>query len=217
VYILDLWKANYQDFQEMFVNDYCLKILSIIFQKSQKKEYPCANDIAKILDIHISTATKYLNLLFKNKFIEKEQLINKPGKPTYYKTKSNSISINLDLAFITQTIQNLSDVTSLPNPLIREEPNLSPRVIYKFDDEDTVKSIVIKKNTKARRIVKREFILSKNESQFMKYLPHPTMKADSYIEICSRAGINDVFTIKEMYFFVKKLEKNGIIKKLNEG
>ncbi|MFX1283387.1 MAG: hypothetical protein ACFFB5_07020 [Promethearchaeota archaeon] len=205
------WKPNYQQFQELFANDYCLKILTLIAQKGQSEEPLCANDIAKILDIHISTATKYLDLLYSHGFVDKNQFLNKPGKPTYYKLRSYNISINIDLLFMNQTLQNLSDIGSIPNPLFREKANLPPRVEYTYDDEQIISEIVIKKRTKARRIIKRKFTLSKTESNFMKYIPHPTMKTEHFLEVCTKAGINDYFTLKEMYSFLQKLEKYQII------
>ena len=207
--ILRIWKPDYQQFQELFANDYCLKILTLITQKNKLKEFPCANNIAKILGINISTATKYLDLLCNHEFIDKEQFIDRPGKPTYYKLRSLNISINLDLRFMNQTLQKISDITSLPNPLLREKAN--PRVDYYLDKEGLITRIVVKKKTKARRIIKRKFTLSKNESNFMKYIPHPKMETKQFTEVCAQAGVNDFFTLKELYNFLQKLEKYQII------
>ena len=197
VLFLDSWKPNYQEFQEIFSNDYCLKILSILYLKTQKNESPCGHDIAKILNIHISTATKYLDLLYKNKFIQREQILNKPGKPTYYKTNADTISITIDLPLIAQNLQDLSS-----------------RVKYILNEKGTVKTIIIKMKTKAKRIVKREFSLNNIESKFMKYIPFPTMNASHYSKICSDAGIYDVLTRKELYYFVENLAKYDIIELL---
>ncbi|MFX0181475.1 MAG: hypothetical protein ACFE95_00235 [Candidatus Hodarchaeota archaeon] len=210
------WRPNYHEFQEIFSNNYCLKILMIISQQSQKKEFFCASDIAKILDIHISTVTKYLDLLSKNKFLEKEQLLNKAGKPTYYKPITHNISITLDLPFMTQSLQKISKFQAISNPLVREKPNLAPRVIYKFDDEGVITSFIIKKKTKAKRFVKQKIALSTSQSNFMKYLPHPTMQAEPFLEICKKANLHDFFSIKGMHSFLEKLEKYDIIELNNE-
>ena len=216
VLFLDSWNPDYQEFQELFSNDYSLKILSIIYLKSKTNETPCGHDIAKILNIHISTATKYLDLLYKYKFIEREQITNKPGKPTYYKTKTKSISITLDLPLITQNLQNFLEEVHMPDPLLREKINLAPRVKYNLNDNGTIESIMIKTKTKAKKLVKRELTLNNIESNFMKYIPFPTMKAARYSEICSDAGLNDILTRKELYYFVENLAKYDIIE-LVEG
>lgn len=210
-FILLTWRPNYHEFQELFSNNYCLKILMILSQQSQKNEFFCASDIAKIFDIHISTVTKYLDLLCKNKFLEKEQILNKAGKPTYYKPKTHNISITLDLPFMTQSLQKISESTAISNPLIREKPNLAPRVTYEFDDESVITSLIIKKKTKAKRFVKQKIALSMSESNFMKYLPHPTMQAEPFLEICKKANLHDFISIKGMHSFLEKLEKYEII------
>ncbi|MFX0211728.1 MAG: hypothetical protein ACFFDT_37475 [Candidatus Hodarchaeota archaeon] len=205
------WKPDYHQFQELFANDYCLKILILIAQKSQMEELPCAADIAKILDIHISTATKYLDLLYNYEFIDKKQFIDRPGKPTYYELKSFENSIKLDLLFMNQTLQQIFDITSLPNPLLREKANLPPRVEYTYDNEQIIREIVVKKRTKARRVIQRKFILSEAESDFMAAIPYPTMETKHFLEVCTQAGITDYFTLKEIYSFLQKLEKYQII------
>ncbi|MHA2224814.1 MAG: hypothetical protein ACXAC8_06400 [Candidatus Hodarchaeales archaeon] len=186
----------------------------IVSQQSQKKEFLCALDIAKILDIHTSTATKYLELLCINKFLSKEQLLDKPGKPTYYKSNTQTISITLDLPHLTQSLQELSDTSSLPNPLIREMANLEPQVKYRFDENGIITSFEIRKKTRAKRFVKQKITLSKNESNFMKYLPHPTMQAEPFLDICKKANIKEFFTVKGMNSFLEKLEKYEIIEKI---
>ena len=52
-------KPNYQQFQELFANEYALKLLVIIYQQCQKDIFPCAADLSKVLGIHISTVSKY--------------------------------------------------------------------------------------------------------------------------------------------------------------
>lgn len=207
-----IWKPSYQEFHQMFSNDNSLKIL--IFLSQQEKPI-CATEVAKILDIHISTAKRYLDLFADRQFIEKEFVPTKPGKPTYYTNKRKEINISLNMVNLAKAFQNQKAKSSLPNPIIREKANLQPRVTYVLGEEGLVQDIVHVKRTKARRYVRQRTELSKNESRFMKYLPHPTMQAKPFIEICKDAKITDFFTIKALLIFTKKLRKLDIIEELN--
>jgi hypothetical protein len=53
--------------------------------------------------------------------------------------------------------------------------------------------------------------LSQAESQFMKYLPHPTMEFEPFLQVCRRAKLVHYFEIKLLLFFVEKMKKMGII------
>ncbi|MFW9992956.1 MAG: hypothetical protein ACFFD4_13015 [Candidatus Odinarchaeota archaeon] len=207
-----VWKPSYQEFQTVFSNDYSLRILSIL---SRKNQIICAADVAKLLDIHISTAKKYLDVLCDYQFIDKEFFPDKPGKPTYYTIKAREFTIMLDLPYLAQTLHEQSERSPLPNPLIREKPDLPPRVTYILDNAGIVKGLVVKKRTKARRYVKQRITLSKDESNFMKYLPHPTMEAEPFLEICRKANLTSYYTIKSILPFIEKLTKFGVIGTIN--
>ena len=150
VHILELWTPTYQEFQDLFSNDYSLKILAILYQVHLESRTLCAADVAKLLDIHVSTAKKYLDLLADKSFVNKEFFPNKKGKPTYYSIKSMKINVNLDLERLLKNIQENVEFDSLPNPRIREKPNLEPRIIYKVNDKGLVTEILAKKLTKAK-------------------------------------------------------------------
>ena len=212
VIILLVWKPSYQEFHQMFSNDNSLKILILL---SQQEKPICAAEVAKILDIHISTAKKYLDLFTDFQFIKKEFVPTKPGKPTYYTSKRKKINISLNMANLAKTFHNHITKSSLPNPFIREKANLQPRVTYVLGEEGLVQSIVHVKRTKARRHVKQRIKLSKNESRFMKFRPHPTMQASPFIEICKKARITDFFTIKALLIFTERLRKLDIIEEIN--
>ncbi len=202
------WKPNYQEFQDMFSNENALRILALL--SLEKQEY-CAADISKLLDIHISTSKKYLDFFYDHDFIEKKEFSNRPGKPTYFYPKSNQITITLDLHNIAHSLAKKMDETTLPDPLIRERPNLVSGVTYDIDRKGLVRGITVKKRTKARRYVKQEFKLSTAEGQFMKYLPHPTMEFEPFLKVCRRAKLANYFEVKSLLSFVRKLENLGII------
>ncbi|MFQ6123750.1 MAG: hypothetical protein ACE5R6_03975 [Candidatus Heimdallarchaeota archaeon] len=206
------WAPTYHEFQKIFANDFTLKILAILSQQSQKL---CAADVARILDIHISTAKKYLDLLFDYQFIDCELFPNKPGKPTYYSIKSTRIEITIDIDAIAQEINEELQKDALPNPSIRETPNLQPRITYVFNKAGLVEAIIIKRRTKAKRIVKQKITLNKAESAFMKYLPHPSMHAERFITICERAQLKNYYAIKGLISFAEKLKKYDIIEEID--
>jgi predicted transcriptional regulator len=202
------WKPNYEEFQELFSNENALRILALL---SQEKQQYCAADIAKLLDIHISTSKKYLDLFYTHSLIEKEEFANKPGKPTYYYPKSDQITISLDMSAIAHSLTESLDKDMLPNPLIRERPNIESGTTYDIDRKGLVREITVKKRTKAKRFVKQKLKLSTTEGQFMKYLPHPTMEFNPFLQICSRAKIINYFEIKSLFSFIRKLENLGTI------
>lgn len=202
------WIPTYQEFQEVLANVHSLKILSIL---AMQTEPLCTLDIAKVLDVHSSTIKRYLDVLHKYGFIEQERNLMKPGKPTYYTIKNRKIDIIFDMDRISQSLQNSKDFTTTPIVYIREKPKLKPRIQYILNEDGLVEEILVKKFTKAKRYVKQRIVLSTNERQFMKYLPHPTKEAESFQKICKRAKITHVFTQKSILLFVEKLKRNGII------
>ncbi|MHA1967901.1 MAG: hypothetical protein ACW964_08880 [Candidatus Hodarchaeales archaeon] len=202
------WKPNYQEFQDLFSNENALKILALI---SREKQRYCAADLAKMLDIHISTAKKYLDLLNTHDFIEKQEFPNKPGKPTYFFPKSNQITITLDMNNIASSLTEKFDDETIPDPLIREIPNPESGVMYDIDNKGLIRKIMVKKRTKAKRFVRQKVELSKAEGQFMKHLPHPTMEFVPFKQVCKKAKLVNYFEIKSLFSFVRKLEKLRII------
>ena len=205
------WAPSYTEFHDVFTNGFCVKILTLIHRQSRKGVILCAADIAKLLDIHVSTATKYLELLVQHELVEKEQIVTKPGKPTYYRVVSSSVSLTLDLDSFGEFLEATVTDGDLPNPSIRELPNLAPRVVYEIDTDGLVTAFLIQLHTKARRVKKIRIPLSPLESALMKYLPHPTMSAEPFLEVCQNAGIIDYYSQKTLLSFLEKLVKYAII------
>ncbi|MFX0123840.1 MAG: hypothetical protein ACFFAE_09400 [Candidatus Hodarchaeota archaeon] len=205
---MSIWGLDYSSFQELFANEYSLKILALIYQKRNPL---CAADISKLLDIHISTAKKYLDLLAEKNFLKSEKHLHKPGKPTFYFLLVDTIDISLDLSQIVETMDVPLVTDNIPNPLVRENTNFTPRVLFHLDKKDMVNKISVKIRTKAKKTIVHKILLSETESQFMKYIPHPTMEPKPFLDICSKAGISDYYSIKEAYNFAEKLLKYDII------
>ena len=155
-----------------------------------------------------------LDLFTDFQFIKKKFVPTKPGKPTYYTNKRKEINISLNMVNLAKTFQNQIAKSSLPSLIIREKANLQPRVTYILDKEGVVQEIVHVIRTKGRRNVRQRIKLSNNESRFMKHLPHPTMQAKPFIEICKQAKITNFFTIKALLIFTEKLRKLDIIEEI---
>ena len=204
-----VWKPSYQEFQELLANDYAVKILIVL---SQQKDKLCAADIAKLLDIHISTATKYLDLLYKNQFIDKQFVPSRQGKPTYYSLKAKEINIALNIPLLASTLLVSDSDEELPNPCIRELAHLYPNVNYQFNTDGLIEKIVLTKRTRAKKVVTYKIELSPDEMTFMKYLPHPTMQAEPFLDICKKANIIGYYQQKSLILFIEKLATLGIIK-----
>lgn len=207
--IMFVWKPNYQEFQELLSNEYALKILMVL---SQQTDVLCAADIAKILDIHISTATKYLDLLYKNQFIDKRFVPSRQGKPTYYSLKAKEINIALNIPLLALTLPVSADNEELSNPIMREIANLYPNVNYQFNNDGLIEKIILTKRTRAKKVITYKIDLSQDEMTFMKYLPHPTMQAEPFLDICKKAKITGYYRQKSLLLFVEKLANLGIIK-----
>lgn len=205
------WTPTFSEFQAVFSNDYCLKILTLIHRQTQNGTQLCAADIAKLLEIHISTATKYLELLSQYNLVSKEQILDKPGKPTYYQTVTSPLALSLDLDQFGSFLEQNVEADALFNPSIRELPNLAPRIIYEFTAEGIISGFLIQIRTKARRIKTQRIILSPLEGALMKYLPHPTMAPKPFLAVCQNAGITDYYSQKTLLPFLEKLIKYQII------
>ena len=63
-----MWQPSIQDFKEVFTNQYTLNILIIL----RDKQSTTPSELANILEIHISTAKKYLELFYKHNFLSNE-------------------------------------------------------------------------------------------------------------------------------------------------
>ena len=206
------WIPTYKEFQNLFSNVYMMKILVSLSQLKDKRG--CAADIAAILDIHISTTKKYLEMLYRYEFLNKEFVNSQPGKPTYYTLKKNKVTLILDLDTMALDFQS---EFSIQDFLIREKKGNYPQVSFVLDRNGMVRSIKIRKRTKARRFVTRKFELTTSETHFIKYLPHPAMDPLSFLKICEKAQINDLFIIKSLQNFSLKLIELGIIEKLSKN
>ncbi|MFX0208247.1 MAG: ArsR/SmtB family transcription factor [Candidatus Hodarchaeota archaeon] len=202
-------KPQYSDIQglfSVFSNDYVIKMLALIFQKPDKCS--SASELASILGIHVSTAKKHLELLHKFGFLTKKIANDRQGRPTYYTLKTDQVVILLDLKTLSGTVDyNIS----FPNVLIREKKGLYPRVQFIFGENKSIKSINIRKRTKAHRTRIQRLNLTDDESKFLEYLPHPTMEPCSLLELCERANITGLIRIRSIYNFVVKLQDLGIL------
>ena len=207
---MSYWKLHFNDYQKLFSSGIILKVLVSLSQQENKKA--CASDISKLLDIHKTTAKKFLEILSEYPFVDKTTYSDKPGKPTYYTLNTDEIKIVLDLTYLSNCIQ---DEETIPNPVIREKPDIQPDITYVLTKEGLIEEIMVRKRTKARRYVKQRFGLSNMERNFMKYLPHPAMQAKPFLEVCKSASISDHFAIKQLLLFKRKLQKLGILEEIN--
>lgn len=202
-------KPSYSDLRELFSvfsNDFVIKILTLISQKPGKCS--SASELASILGIHVSTAKKYLELLHEHGFMTKKIANDQQGRPTYYTLKTDQVVIFLDLKTLSETVDyNIS----VPNVLIREKKGIYPRVRFLYGENKEIKSIKIRKRTKAHRTRTQHLNLTDDESKFLKYIPHPTMEPCSLSDLCERAKITGMIRIRSIYNFVLKLRDLGII------
>ena len=206
-----IWTPKFEEIQKLFASEYSLKILVIIYQMSRQGRQLCAADVAKLLNIHVTTAKKNLELLSEYEFLEKEEFPHRPGKPTYFQMKKSEITITLNMETLIENIDQTDNISELPNPSIRENPNLPPRVTYNINNDGLVKEIIVKSRTKGRKTIKRKIVLKKDETNLMKYLPHPTMDSKSFQDILKEANIIDYYNAKMLFEFVKKLMKYDIV------
>lgn len=205
------WVPTYNDFQNLFSNVYVMRILVSLSKLKGKRG--CATEIASILDVHISTTKKYLDLLHRYEMLSKELVRSQPGKPTYYTLKGDKLHVILDLDSMAQDLQSEFTVQDF---LIREKKGNYPKVSFVIDKHGMVCSINVRKRTKAQRYVTRKIELATSESLFIKNLPHPAMDPKSFLKICKEAQISNSFTLKSVYNFSLKLIELGIIERFSK-
>ncbi|MFW9780151.1 MAG: winged helix-turn-helix domain-containing protein [Candidatus Heimdallarchaeota archaeon] len=206
---MNSWTPNLQEFQELFSSENTLKILICLNQQEDKKA--CSSDISQLVDVHKSTAKKILESLYNNQFVEREVYTDKPGRPTYYTLAKNEFFVKLDLQYLSKDIQAGKQ---LPNPVIRESSRLPIDTDYELTEDGRIQTITYRRRTRARRLIRQRVELSSLEGDFMKYLPHPTMQAKPFLDICQQAGINEHYTVKKAYIFLKKMIELEIIEKI---
>ena len=150
-----MWQPTIEQFQELFNNEYVLNIMVVLSKKTDKSITP--TELSDVLQIHISTAKKYLEILAKYNFASKEILTDKLGRPTVYTLKTSRIDISL--AFENDSFNENLDV-EIWNPLIREVKGIEKLANYEFDSNQLIKEIKVKTKTKARRFVTQTIELS---------------------------------------------------------
>ena len=201
-----MWQPTIEQFKEFFNNEHILNIMVVMNKKNDKSVTP--TEISDLLQIHISTAKKYLELLTKYNFAVKEVLKNKLGRPSVYTLTTKKLSIELSLNR-EEDFQNID--LEIWNPFIREASNIDEIASYELDENNLIKTIKVKSKTRAKRFVTMTLELDKNEQLFMKYLPFSTQEAKSLIKICNKANVTTTIEIKAIENFVRKLHKYNLI------
>src|SRR3972149_3568857 len=112
---------TYQQLRSLFSNDIGLKVLLLL---EKMAEVLSPTDVAHLLNVHISTAKKYLELFCDLDFVSKEVLLSKPGKPTYYRLINKLVSIQLDLSVLLEARRQEEIYTALPDFFVREAVNI---------------------------------------------------------------------------------------------
>lgn len=206
-----MWEPTLQDFQELFSNEHTLKILLSLYQKNNQKV--TATEISDILSIHISTAKKYLDLLYNAGFIDKKVMKDKPGKPTIFNIKRTEYNVVLNL----ETLSSVEiEEINIKNLMIREKPNLHTRITYEIGKNGLIDQINIKLNTKAKKIITIKLILTLNEKFFLKFVPLPSEETKQLIKLCYNAKIYSKPDIKLIESFVYKLKKYDILEVIED-
>ena len=206
-----MWMPTIQEFKELFANNYILDVLSILSAKNDKSITPM--ELSDLLEIHVTTAKKYLELLTKYDFTSKIILKNKLGRPSVYTLIKETIEIKFSL-----TNNFLEDdlILDIWNPVIRESVNIDEIAEYRFDSDILVNEIKVKIRTKAKKDIPIILKLDKNESLFMKYLPPPQSDPKSLIKICNSANISSNIDMKLIENFARKLLKYKLIENVLE-
>ena len=201
-----MWQPSIQQFKELFTNEYIPNIMVIMNTTFDKSITP--TELSDILEIHVTTAKKYLELLVKYNFATKKVLTKKLGRPSLYTLTTNKILISLSLDE-DSTIDEIN--IEIWNPTIREIKNIDEIANYIQDKDGLIEEIKVKIKTKAKRYVTLGIKLSKKEQQFMKYLPFSTAEPKSLIKVCQKAGIETIVEMKSIETFVRKIKSYNLI------
>lgn len=165
-----------------------------------------ASEAASKLDLHIRTSQDFLEGLFHEGIVGREEVID--GKRPYfrYKLRKEKIEIDLDL----NSLYDFRKEANLQGHAIRERKN-NTAIFYTPSNQNIMSSVTVFTGD-GRNRKERKISLTKPQGKFLFHLPFPNSDHLGIKDIMNKAELPDE-TSPEIIEIVKDLIKFGVIEK----
>jgi len=165
-----------------------------------------ASEAASRLNLHISTAQDFLEGLFAQGIVTKREAFEKKRPYFRYSLKKKKVTLSVDLGALYDNQHHLDRLKWR----IREKKNSG--AIFKTFSRSSFLSSVHFFFGEGRSRTEKKITLTKNQGQFLFYLPFPTEPFLSAADIIKKARIEES-TIPEVLDILDDLLKHNIIEK----
>jgi predicted transcriptional regulator len=165
-----------------------------------------ASEAASRLNLHISTAQDFLEGLNSQGIVTKKEAIEKKRPYFRYSLKKKSVSITIEFA----ALYDQQDHQDRLKWHIREKKN-SGAIFKTFSKTDFISAVHFFTGQGRARIEKK-ISLTRNQGNFLHYLPFPTEPLSSVADIIKKAKIEES-SIPEILDIVDILLGHKIIEK----
>jgi len=165
-----------------------------------------ASEAASRLNLHISTAQDFLEGLNSQGIVSKKEAIEKKRPYFRYSLKKKSVTITIDFV----APYDKQDHQDRLKWHIREKKN-SGAIFKTFSKTDFISTVHFFTG-KGRTRIERKISLTRNQGNFLHYLPFPTEPFLSVVNIIKKAKIEES-SIPEILDIVDTLLAHKIIEK----
>ncbi len=163
-----------------------------------------ASEAASRLNLHISTAQDFLEGLNSQGIVSKKMALEKKRPYFRYSLVKKSVTVTLDF----DALYDKQDFQERLNWRIREKKN-SGAIFKTFSKTDFVSAVHFYSG-EGRSRIERKISLTKNQGNFLHYLPFPTEPHASVVDIIKRSKTQDS-GIPEVLDIVDTLNEHQII------
>lgn len=163
-----------------------------------------ASEAASRLDLHIRTAQDFLEGLFSEGIVTRNEVIE--GKRPYFRYSLLQRNIKIDLNL--DEIHNYDPENSIKDHKIREKKN-NGAIFSTPNNQDFISSITLFTG-EGRRRKERKISLTKTQGRFLFHLPFPNSDHLGISGIMKKAGLQED-TLFEILDLIEELIHFGII------
>jgi len=165
-----------------------------------------ASEAASRLNLHISTAQDFLEGLHSQSIVSKKEVVEKKRPYFRYSLKKKAVTMTIDFVALYDKQDHLDRLKWR----IREKRN-SGAIFKTFSKSDLISAVHFFTG-KGRTKIERKISLTKNQGNFLYYLPFPTEPFLSVGDIIKKAKIEES-SIPEVLDIIDTLLGHKIIEK----
>ena len=163
-----------------------------------------ASEAASRLDLHIKTVQDFLEALAEVDILEKEEAVEKKRPYYRYSLKTRHISMDLDLSQLFEASQPQGKLSMK----VREKKDAGARFSVSRDNQYISNVYIWTGQGRDRK--ERKINLSMPQGRFLFYLPFPSAKPETVMEIMKKAGVGEQHA-GEVLDIVQELVELGVI------